>query len=105
MINILYAILVVLGIGGFFGLVLGIADKYLTVKEDPRIGEVTKMLPNANCGGCGYAGCSGLAEALVTGQVNSVSLCRPSKPEAKENIAKYLNETLGPNGETVSVKP
>ena len=37
------------------------------VKEDPRIPQVLDLLPGANCGGCGYPGCSGMADALVKG--------------------------------------
>ena len=35
------------------------------MKEDPRVGQVIEVLPGANCGGCGYPGCSGMADALV----------------------------------------
>ena len=37
------------------------------MQEDPRIAQVVEILPGANCGGCGFAGCGGLAEALVKG--------------------------------------
>lgn len=100
--NILKAILVVLGIAGVLGLVLALANKYLAVKEDPRVGEVTKMLPGANCGGCGFAGCSGMADSIVNSGNKNLSACRPSKPEAKEAIKKYLAETPGPDGSTIT---
>lgn len=48
------AILVIAGIGLVAAVVLAIADKYLSVQEDPRIGMVTAELPGANCGGCGF---------------------------------------------------
>ena len=83
---------------------LGIADKYLQVEVDERIETVTSMLPNYNCGSCGYAGCSGLAEALVTGEVSVVGTCRPCKADQKEKIAEYLNTTPGPDGTCVKVK-
>ena len=41
-----------------------VAQKF-KVEEDPRIDVVEKMLPGANCGGCGFAGCRGMADALV----------------------------------------
>lgn len=41
-----------------------VAQKF-KVEEDPRIDEVEKMLPGANCGGCGFPGCRGMADALV----------------------------------------
>ncbi|OYT16983.1 MAG: ferredoxin [Bacteroidetes bacterium 4572_77] len=41
-----------------------VAQKF-KVFEDPRIDEVEEVLPSANCGGCGYAGCRAFAEAIV----------------------------------------
>ena len=41
-----------------------VAQKF-KVEEDPRVDEVEKMLPGANCGGCGFAGCRAMAEAMV----------------------------------------
>ena len=58
------AILIIAGIGLVAAVVLAVADKFLSVKEDPRIGMVTAALPGANCGGCGFAGCDGYARAL-----------------------------------------
>ncbi|MDL2241815.1 Fe-S cluster domain-containing protein [Bacteroidales bacterium OttesenSCG-928-L03] len=57
---------IVLGVIGCLGaLVLYWAAKKFYVEEDPRIGQVQEILPAANCGGCGYPGCAGFAEALV----------------------------------------
>ena len=97
------AIVMMLVLGAVLGLGLGIADKYLKVEVDERVEKVTEMLPNYNCGGCGYAGCSGLAQALVSGEIQTVS-CRPSKPERRQEIADYLNSTPGPDGTCVHVK-
>ncbi len=102
-IDILIAVGVVLAIAALMGLLLAIADKFLYVQVDERIEEVTKMLPNANCGGCGFPGCSGFASALVEGKAKKVSQCRPSKPEARENIKNYLASTPGPDGNTLNV--
>ena len=97
------AILALLVIGAVLGCVLGIANQYLRVQEDNRVGDVTEMLPGANCGGCGYPGCSGFANALVEGKANKVSACVVSNQETREKIANYLNETPGPDGQTVKV--
>ena len=99
------AIIVMIVLGALLGFGLGIADKFLKVEADERVEAVTGMLPGYNCGGCGYAGCSGLAEALVNGEITTVGTCKPSKPEAKEKIAEYLNQTPGPDGTCVNVKP
>lgn len=104
MIEILIAMAVSLGISAVLGLVLALADKFLRVEEDPRLEQVTNMLPGANCGGCGYPGCSGFASALVNKEVASLAPCRVAKSEAKEAIKTYLHETPGPDGTTVEVK-
>ena len=45
--------------------ILYVASKKFAVYEDPRIAKVSEVLPQANCGGCGYPGCSGFAGACV----------------------------------------
>lgn len=98
------SIIMMLIVGASMGLILGVASIIFKVEIDERVEKVTSMLPGYNCGGCGYAGCSGMADALVSGEVDSVSHCKPSKAEAKEAIANYLNSTPGPNGEVLKVK-
>ena len=63
----LIAVLVLGAIGLIAALVLYVCSKKFAVFEDPRIAQVTEQLPGANCGGCGFAGCGGLADALVKG--------------------------------------
>ena len=62
---ILIAVAVLGAIGLIAALVLYVCSKKFAVKEDPRIGQVAELLPGANCGGCGYPGCGGFADALV----------------------------------------
>ena len=62
---ILIAVAVLGAIGLIAALVLFVCSKKFAVKEDPRIGQVAELLPGANCGGCGYPGCGGFADALV----------------------------------------
>ncbi len=64
---ILMSVLSIGGIGIFFGLILGYAGEKLKVEQDPKIGEIRDVLPGANCGGCGYAGCDAFAVAVVEG--------------------------------------
>ena len=64
---ILVAVIALGAIGLVSATVLYVCSKKFAVKEDPRVGEVAALLPQANCGGCGFAGCSGLAGALVKG--------------------------------------
>lgn len=85
------AIIMMLVVGAVLGIVLGISAKVFYVKPDTRVEDITKMLPGYNCGGCGYPGCAGMAEALVNKE-SDVTSCKPSKPEAKEAIKQYLQQ-------------
>lgn len=64
---ILVAVLVLGAIGLVAAVVLYVCSKKFAVKEDPRLADVAALLPQANCGGCGFPGCGGLADALVKG--------------------------------------
>ena len=83
------AILIIAGVGLVSAIALAIADKYLSVQEDPRIGMVTAALPGANCGGCGFAGCDGYARALVAGTAPN-GACAAGGDAAAAEIAKIL---------------
>ena len=105
MLPILWAFLVLAGLGLLFGLGLAIASKVFYVKEDNRIEEVAKMLPNANCGSCGYAGCKGFAAAIVKGEAGNLSKCRPGKLETTYNpILEYLKDHPNDDGTPVNIK-
>lgn len=102
--DILWAVLILLGIGLVLGIVLAIAAKLLFVKEDERIEEVAKKLPNYNCGSCGYAGCKGLAEAIVTGKESSLKKCKPGKEDANfKPIIEYLDSHPNEDGSKINV--
>ena len=62
---ILIAVIVLGSIGLVAALILFLAAKRFAVHEDERIGKVAEVLPQANCGGCGFPGCSGFAGACV----------------------------------------
>ena len=64
---ILIAVIVLGAIALIAAIVLYAVSKKFAVQEDPRIGQVVELLPGANCGGCGFAGCAGMADALVKG--------------------------------------
>jgi RnfABCDGE-type electron transport complex B subunit len=62
---ILTALVFLFGLGLAASVILAVASKVFYVKEDPRIMEIENVLPGANCGGCGFPGCSGCARAIV----------------------------------------
>jgi len=65
------------------------ASKKFYVYEDPRIEEVTQMLPGVNCGGCGYAGCAAFAENVIT-KMSLATVCPVASPEAMKSIGQLL---------------
>ena len=91
---ILLATLTLAAVAAIAAIVLSVADKYLTVEEDPRIGLVTAALPGANCGGCGFAGCGDYARALVA-QTAPVGACTAGGDSVNAEIAKILGVEAG----------
>ena len=82
----------ILGIGSlglFFGASLAYASKKFAVEVDPKIEEIIEKLPGANCGGCGYPGCSGYAEAVVKSGA-SMTLCSPGGDAVIQDIANIM---------------
>lgn len=64
--NIILVSVIVLGVIGIFSAaILYFAAQKFKVEEDPRIDEIESVLPGANCGGCGFPGCRGFADACV----------------------------------------
>ena len=98
----MYAVIVLGTLGVLLGVILGFADKFLRVEIDSRVETVNSLLPQFNCGACGFPGCMGLAEAIVA-QEGHVSDCKPIKPEGKEAIYEYIQSAEGPNGEKIDV--
>jgi len=88
-----------LGLGIVFGAGLGYFAKVFKVQENPLIEEITEILPDANCGACGFSGCRALAEAIANGKA-SIDLCRVGGEETAKNIAKLL----GINTDNISIE-
>jgi electron transport complex protein RnfB len=79
---------------GALGLVmavgLGLAARKFAVEVDPRIDLITGVLPGANCGACGFAGCMNYAKAVVEGSVKPVPC-----PVGGEEVAKQVADIMG----------
>lgn len=99
---ILVAVLFAAGLGFLLAAVIGATAKAFAVESDPRIETVTEMLPGANCGGCGYAGCADLAKAIVEGRADP-SLCPVAPPEGSRRIAEYLGITAKEKEKVIAV--
>lgn len=87
---ILVAVISLGAIGLISAIVLFVASKKFAVYEDPRIGEVAEVLPQANCGGCGYPGCAGFAEACVKAGSLEGKLCPVGGQPVMARVAAIL---------------
>ncbi len=87
--NILFPILSIGGLGVVFGAGLGIAGEVFKVEEDPKLGEILEVLPGANCGGCGFPGCGGLAAAIASGNA-PVNGCPVGGAAVAEKVAAIM---------------
>jgi electron transport complex protein RnfB len=85
----LIAILSVGVLGAVLGVVIGMVAKVFSVDVDERIEGVEDLLPSANCGGCGYAGCMDFAKAVV-GESATPDQCPVCTADDVNNIAEYL---------------
>jgi Na+-translocating ferredoxin:NAD+ oxidoreductase subunit B len=91
---IVTAVAILGGVGLTFGALIALAQKKLRVYEDPRIDDVVELLPGANCGACGFAGCRAFAEATVNGVVEPAK-CTVMGPDMVEDVATYLGVDAG----------
>ena len=90
MTGILIATLIVGAVGLFVGLFLGVAAIRFKVEVDEKEVAVLGVLPGNNCGGCGFAGCSGLAAAIAKGEA-PVNAC----PVGGERVGKLVADIMG----------
>jgi len=86
---ILIPVLIVAGIGLIAGVGLAIASALMAVPVDEREQAVQEILPGANCGACGYSGCSGYAAALASGEAVN-GLCAPGGAKVAAQISAAL---------------
>lgn len=85
------ACLAVMGL--ILGAALGFASKVFYVKEDERKAQIIELLPGANCGGCGFAGCANYADAIVNGG-EPINRCPGCKPENLQTISELVGGEL-----------
>lgn len=83
------AIILLAGLGIFFGIVLSLASRFLLEKDNPLVKQVRQVLPGLDCAACGYAGCQQFAEAIVKEDIEA--RCGPGGSE----VMKKINRILG----------
>lgn len=87
--EVIKAVILLGGLGVFCGVVLGIVSRFFGVQEDHRVEAIAEMLPGANCGVCGFAGCVDYARAIVAGSTPP-NMCAPGGPSTVAAIAEFL---------------
>ena len=95
-------VIVVVAIALIAGVILSVASIVFAVPVDEKAEAIAGVLPGANCGACGYAGCSGYAEALAKGEAE-VGLCSPGGPDVAEECAEILGVSAGSMEKKVAV--
>ena len=88
--SIIKAILLLGGLGLIFGAILAYASKKFAVEVDEKEEKILAVLPGANCGGCGFPGCGGLAAAIAKGDA-PVNGC----PDGGAAVAAKVGEIMG----------
>ncbi len=84
------ALLVLVGLATFFGLVLGYASVRFKVKGDPIANQVDNLLPQTQCGQCDFAGCRPYAEAIAKGEA-PINKCPPGGETTMLALADLLD--------------
>jgi Na+-translocating ferredoxin:NAD+ oxidoreductase subunit B len=91
--TLIYTILTICTIGIIAAVILYLAAKKFYVHEDPRIDKVEEVLPAANCGGCGYAGCRAFAESIVKDNSLEKKFCPVGGNECMSKVADIMGLT------------
>ena len=93
--NLIILAVISLGtIGAVSAIVLYFVTRAFHVEEDPRIEKIQEVLPAANCGGCGYPGCAGFADACVKTENLDELLCPVGGAETMKKVAEILGKTV-----------
>lgn len=90
----LTAILIVSGLGLACGVMLVIAAKLMAVPVDETETNIRAILPGANCGACGYAGCDDYAKQLAAGTGIKTNLCIPGGDAVSHQVSELLGVTF-----------
>jgi Na+-translocating ferredoxin:NAD+ oxidoreductase RNF subunit RnfB len=101
--TIIFTVVILSSMGVFLAVILYFVAQKFKVFEDPRINEVTEILPGANCGGCGFAGCRAFAEALVKNEDISSLLCPVGGSSVMTKAAEHLGKIAATKDPLVAV--
>lgn len=85
-------------LGGLFGAGLAYASRRFHVEVDPRVARIGEVLPGANCGACGYAGCAAYAAAIVSEDA-PIDLCTPGGAKCQSAVAAIMGREVSVTAE------
>ena len=91
---ILVSVAILGGVGLTFAGAIALTHRKFKVWEDPRIDAVADMLPGANCGACGQAGCRAFAEGVVQGTLQPAG-CTVMSADDVVSLASFLGVEAG----------
>lgn len=92
-------------LGLIFGLILGYASRRFEVEDDPVVEKIDELLPQSQCGQCGYPGCRPYAEAVGL-QGEKINRCAPGGEAVMLKIATLLNVDPQPaDGDAQEAEP
>ena len=87
---LIFAILALVGLAIAFGAVLGLASVRLRVEGDPLVDQIDNLLPQTQCGQCGYPGCRPYATAIAGGDAE-INRCPPGGQATIQHLAELLD--------------
>lgn len=101
----LTALLAMAGLALFLGLVLGYAAIKFKVEESPLVQKIDAILPQTQCGQCGFPGCKPYATAIAAGEAD-INQCPPGGEEGIRKLSELLGVEPKPlNAEHGVTKP
>ncbi|PKO96218.1 MAG: ferredoxin [Bacteroidetes bacterium HGW-Bacteroidetes-7] len=101
--TILFTVVSLSVLGLILALILYLVAQKFKVEEDPRIDDVEAILPGANCGGCGYAGCRAFAEGCVKADNLDSLYCPVGGNDTMKSVASYLGMEVAEKAPQVAV--
>ena len=88
------SVMTLFGLGLVAAGLLALASRVFHVEEDPKVEAVLEALPGANCGGCGYAGCEGYAQAVTRDPAIAASLCVAGGADTAVAVGALTGKTV-----------
>ena len=85
-------------VGVLMALAIGLVAKFFGAKTDPLAEQLGELMPGANCGGCGFAGCADYANAMAAGKAKPGS-CPSMSDETLKKVCELLSTTNMPISE------